>query len=137
MTRSRLDVELDLLTRPSRGSCFHARYTRTVRRGGEPLPAGSSRPASVRPGPQRTARFAVRPLLRIGSRVGGPMTRTILGAILLIAFTDVALQLDNALAISSVASGVPPSYRFAVLGGGVLLAACCLFGFTLIEIGRA
>ena len=60
------------------------------------------------------------------------MTRTILGAILLIAFTDVALQLDNALAISSVASGVPPSYRFAVLGGGVLLAACCLFGFTLI-----
>ncbi|MDQ2922781.1 MAG: hypothetical protein M3Q90_00620 [Candidatus Dormibacteraeota bacterium] len=60
------------------------------------------------------------------------MTRTILGAILLIAFTDVALQLDNALAISSVASGVPPSYRFYVLAGGVLLAAICLFVFTLI-----
>jgi predicted tellurium resistance membrane protein TerC len=60
------------------------------------------------------------------------VTRTILGAILLIAFTDVALQLDNALAISSVASGVPPTYRFAVLAGGVLLAAICLFGFTLI-----
>lgn len=60
------------------------------------------------------------------------MTRTILGAILLIAFTDVALQLDNALAISSVASGVPPSYRLPVLAGGVLLAACCLLGFTLI-----
>ena len=60
------------------------------------------------------------------------MTRTILVSILLIAFTDVALQLDNALAISSVASGVPPSYRPYVLGGGVLLAACCLFAFTLI-----
>ena len=60
------------------------------------------------------------------------MTRTIVGAIFLIAFTDIALQLDNALAISSVASGVPPSYRFFVLGGGVLLAAICLFGFTLI-----
>jgi predicted tellurium resistance membrane protein TerC len=60
------------------------------------------------------------------------MTKTILGAVLLIAFTDIALQLDNALAISSVASGVPPSYRFAVLAGGVLLAAGCLFGFTLI-----
>jgi predicted tellurium resistance membrane protein TerC len=60
------------------------------------------------------------------------MTKSILGAVLLIAFTDVALQLDNALAISSVASGVPPAYRFLVLAGGVLLAACCLFGFTLI-----
>ena len=60
------------------------------------------------------------------------MTRTILGAILTIAFTDIALQLDNALAISSVASGVPPSYRFYVLAGGVLLAAICLFAFTLI-----
>ena len=60
------------------------------------------------------------------------MTRTIVGAIFLIAFTDIALQLDNALAISSVASGVPASYRFYVLAGGVLLAAACLFVFTLI-----
>jgi predicted tellurium resistance membrane protein TerC len=60
------------------------------------------------------------------------MTRTILVSIFVIAFTDIALQLDNALAISTVASGVPPSYRFFVLGGGVLLAAICLFGFTLI-----
>jgi predicted tellurium resistance membrane protein TerC len=50
----------------------------------------------------------------------------------LIAFTDVALQLDNALAISSVASGVPQAYRWPVLAGGVLLAATCLFAFTLI-----
>jgi len=60
------------------------------------------------------------------------MTRTILVSIFVIAFTDIALQLDNALAISTVASGVPPSYRFFVLGGGVLLAAICLFAFTLI-----
>ena len=60
------------------------------------------------------------------------MTRTILVSILAIAFTDVALQLDNALAISSVASGVPPAYRLPVLAGGVLLAAICLLGFTLI-----
>ena len=58
--------------------------------------------------------------------------KSVLVSILLIAFTDVALQLDNALAISSVASGVPPSYRFYVLAGGVLLAAICLFVFTLI-----
>jgi predicted tellurium resistance membrane protein TerC len=60
------------------------------------------------------------------------MTRSILVSILAIAFTDVALQLDNALAISSVASTVPASYRLPVLAGGVLLAACCLLGFTLI-----
>jgi len=60
------------------------------------------------------------------------MTRSIVISILLIALTDVALQLDNALAISSVASGVPPSYRLPVLAGGVLLAACCLLLFTLI-----
>ena len=60
------------------------------------------------------------------------MTRTIVVSVLLIALTDVALQLDNALAISSVASGVPQSYRFFVLAGGVLLAATCLFVFTLI-----
>lgn len=60
------------------------------------------------------------------------MTRSILLPVLLIALTDVTLQLDNALAISSVASGVPPSQRFLVLGLGVLLAAVCLFAFTLI-----
>ena len=60
------------------------------------------------------------------------MARTILVSIALIAFTDVALQLDNALAISSVASGVPTSYRLPVLAGGVLLAAGCLLLFTLI-----
>lgn len=60
------------------------------------------------------------------------MTRTIVVSILLIALTDVALQLDNALAISSVASGVPTSYRLPVLAGGVLLAAACLLIFTLI-----
>jgi len=60
------------------------------------------------------------------------MTRTILISVLLIAFTDIALQLDNALAISTVASGVPASYRLPVLAGGVLLAACCLLGFTLL-----
>lgn len=59
------------------------------------------------------------------------MTRAILGSILVIAFTDVALQLDNALAISSVASTVPANDRVPVLIGGVLLAALCLFGFTL------
>ena len=60
------------------------------------------------------------------------MTRTFVISILLIALTDVALQLDNALAISSVASGVPASYRLPVLAGGVLLAAGCLLLFTLI-----
>ena len=60
------------------------------------------------------------------------MAKTILASIAIIAFTDIALQLDNALAISSVASGVPASYRFYVLAGGVLLAAICLFVFTLI-----
>ncbi len=60
------------------------------------------------------------------------MTRTIVVSVLLIALTDVALQLDNALAISSVASGVPASYRLPVLAGGVLLAAACLFAFTLV-----
>lgn len=60
------------------------------------------------------------------------MTRSILVSVLLIALTDIALQLDNALAISSVASGVPTSYRLPVLAGGVLLAACCLLLFTLI-----
>ena len=57
---------------------------------------------------------------------------SIVGAILLIAFTDITLQLDNALAISTVASQLPPSQRFPVLAGGVLVAAVCLFTFTLI-----
>jgi predicted tellurium resistance membrane protein TerC len=60
------------------------------------------------------------------------MTRTILVSIALIAFTDVALQLDNALAISSVASTVPANIRPGVLAGGVLLAAACLFTFTFV-----
>ena len=60
------------------------------------------------------------------------MTRSILVSILAIAFTDVALQLDNALAISSVASGVPAAYRLPVLAGGVLLAACCLLACTWV-----
>ncbi|HEX9475669.1 MAG TPA: hypothetical protein VGA41_03350 [Candidatus Dormibacteraeota bacterium] len=60
------------------------------------------------------------------------MAKTILFPILLIALTDVALQLDNALAISSVAAGVPAGQRFLVLAVGVLLAAGCLFLFTLI-----
>jgi len=60
------------------------------------------------------------------------VTRTIVVSVLLIALTDVALQLDNALAISTVASGVPASYRLPVLAGGVLLAAACLFAFTLV-----
>ena len=60
------------------------------------------------------------------------MTKAVLVPMLLIALTDVTLQLDNALAISSVASGVPPGQRLLVLAGGVLLAALCLFVFTLI-----
>ncbi len=60
------------------------------------------------------------------------MTRTVVVSVLLVALTDVALQLDNALAISSVASGVPATYRLPVLAGGVLLAAGCLLLFTLI-----
>ena len=60
------------------------------------------------------------------------MFRSILTAVVLIAFTDVALQLDNAIAISSVASTVPASHRLPVLAGGVLLAAVCLLGFTLV-----
>jgi predicted tellurium resistance membrane protein TerC len=60
------------------------------------------------------------------------MTRSIVLSVLVIALTDVTLQLDNALAISSVASGVPASYRLPVLAGGVLLAAGCLLVFTLV-----
>jgi predicted tellurium resistance membrane protein TerC len=60
------------------------------------------------------------------------MIQTVVVSVLLIALTDVALQLDNALAISSVASGVPSSYRLLVLAGGVLLAACCLLVFTVV-----
>jgi predicted tellurium resistance membrane protein TerC len=60
------------------------------------------------------------------------LLRSTLAAVALIAFTDVALQLDNAIAISSVASTVPPSQRLPVLAAGVLLAAVCLFAFTLV-----
>ncbi len=60
------------------------------------------------------------------------MLRSIVTAVVLIAFTDIALQLDNAIAISSVASTVPASHRLPVLAGGVLLAAVCLLGFTLV-----
>jgi predicted tellurium resistance membrane protein TerC len=60
------------------------------------------------------------------------MIRTVLVSVALIALTDVALQLDNALAISSAASGVLSSYRLPVLAGGVLLAAFCLLLFTLV-----
>lgn len=60
------------------------------------------------------------------------MLKTLLGSIALIAFTDIALQLDNAVAISSVASRVPGEHRFAVLTGGVLLAALCLLCFTVV-----
>lgn len=60
------------------------------------------------------------------------MVRSVLVPILLIAFADVALQLDNAIAISSVASGVPDSHRVVVLAGGVLVAAGCLLLFTLM-----
>jgi predicted tellurium resistance membrane protein TerC len=59
-------------------------------------------------------------------------TRAILGAIVAIAFTDIALQLDNALAISTVASQLPASQRLPVLAGGVLLAALSLLAFTLV-----
>lgn len=60
------------------------------------------------------------------------MLRSILVPIVLIALTDVALQLDNAIAISSVAAGVPSGHRVAVVALGVLLAACCLLTFTLV-----
>ena len=58
--------------------------------------------------------------------------RNILLSIAAIALTDIALQLDNALAISSVASTVPPRDRLPILAGGVLLAAACLYGFTFL-----
>jgi predicted tellurium resistance membrane protein TerC len=58
--------------------------------------------------------------------------KSILGAILLIAFTDLTLQLDNALAISSVASQLPAGQRLPILAGGVLLAASFLLLFTLV-----
>ena len=58
--------------------------------------------------------------------------RTLAVAVGTIVITDVALQLDNAVAISSVASQLPANQRFVVLAAGVLLAAICLFGFTLV-----
>lgn len=59
------------------------------------------------------------------------MFKSILFPVVLIALTDVALQLDNAIAISSVAASVPTAQRFFVVAVGVLLAAGCLFIFTL------
>jgi predicted tellurium resistance membrane protein TerC len=60
------------------------------------------------------------------------VVRNIFVPIVLIALTDVALQLDNAIAISSVASSVPSGQRLAVVAGGVLLAACCLLTFSFL-----
>lgn len=57
--------------------------------------------------------------------------RTVLVAIVTVAFTDVMLQLDNALAVSSVASAVPSTHRTLVLAAGVLLSSLCLLGFTI------
>jgi predicted tellurium resistance membrane protein TerC len=59
------------------------------------------------------------------------LLKSILTAVALIAFADIALQLDNAIAISSIASTVPASHRLPVVAGGILLAAVCLLGFTL------
>lgn len=58
--------------------------------------------------------------------------KAIFAAIALIAFTDISLQLDNALAISSVASQLPAGQRAPVLAGGVALAALMLLAFTLV-----
>jgi predicted tellurium resistance membrane protein TerC len=60
------------------------------------------------------------------------LLKSVLTAVALIAFTDIALQLDNAIAISAVATTVPTSQRLAVVAGGVLLAAVCLLVFTMI-----
>lgn len=57
--------------------------------------------------------------------------RTFVIAVLTVAFTDVMLQLDNALAVSSVASAVPGRHRVIVLAAGVMLSALCLLGFTI------
>jgi predicted tellurium resistance membrane protein TerC len=58
--------------------------------------------------------------------------RTLFLSIAVIALTDITLQLDNAVAISSVASRVPEGQRLAVVTGGVLLATVCLLVFTLL-----
>lgn len=58
--------------------------------------------------------------------------RSVLFAIAAVVFTDVALQLDNALAVSAVASTLPGEQRALVLVVGLLLSAVCLFGFTLL-----
>ena len=76
---------------------------------------------------------AARPLLDSGFELEvRPLFKSVLTAVALIAFTDITLQLDNAIAISSVASGVPSSHRLPVVAGGVLLAALCLLMFTLV-----
>jgi predicted tellurium resistance membrane protein TerC len=94
--------------------------------------APSARPvitASNGPGPAAASRGQD---LCSANPSGGSIIKAILGAILLIAFTDLTLQLDNALAISSVASQLPPSQRLPVLAGGVALAAASLLLFTLV-----
>lgn len=53
-------------------------------------------------------------------------------AMLVIAFTDVLLQMDNAFAISSLASALHPSQRLVALAGGVGLGALCLACFSLV-----
>jgi predicted tellurium resistance membrane protein TerC len=64
--------------------------------------------------------------------MGSNLLRQILIPALIIAFTDVTLQLDNAIAISTAASQVPGRYRIAVLAAGVVVAASCLLLFTLV-----
>ena len=66
------------------------------------------------------------------SHTARSLMKGVLTAVLLIAFTDVTLQLDNALAISSVASRLPSSHRLPVLAGGVFIAAICLLTFTIV-----
>jgi hypothetical protein len=88
----------------------------------------SRQDGSIEPG-KAAERSAARPLLNTSRR--SEVFKSILFPVVLIALTDVALQLDNAIAISSVAASVPTAQRFFVVAVGVLLAAGCLFIFTL------
>src|SRR6266851_2854406 len=127
----RFDVELDFVPGPRRGRSCHMRtiaasrgmdpgrgpYTRDDTWGGVATLACPVKTAAA-PGTAADCRPR-QDLYSERFRVEVFVTKSILVSILLIALTDVALQLDNALAISSVA-------------GGVLLAACCLLLFTLV-----